>query len=261
VTDRLTPDGVRYLALGGHQKVSRPFHFRWLLPRLIGQDEDRWRIPAYASAIVYLALLWAYTGSWWACLLGLGLSGVIHYNVQHPVLVDLPAMTLALGAATAATHGLLWLAVVLVLIAGCVKETAPPFAAVYAWQPILLVGLAPVFFRACLKAGRDPLASNPEHAEILAHPFRSAVEYHRKDPLWIYVLPWGVCVLGIANGSTRLWVALALAYGQLLVATDSVRLFQWAAPVLILATVPMLGVWLPVLLVLHLVNPFRSDGA
>jgi hypothetical protein len=255
-----TPDGVRYTAMQTG-RTAKPFHFRWLLPFLC-KNKRSWQIAAWASGFAYLALVGAYTGTWQAPILALSLSGVIGYNLKHPVLVDLPAMALALGSVVALDAGLWYVAIVLVLLAGCTKESSPVFAACWAWSPLLLVGLVPVLVRALIRPGSDPLSHYPEHVEILKHPIRSSWRFHKDEPIWIYVLPWGICVLGIANGSPQLWVTLAFAYAQLLVATDSVRLYQWAAPVAILTAVPMLPAqWLPVLLVLHLINPFRSDGA
>jgi hypothetical protein len=63
----------------------------------------------------------------------------------------------------------------------------------------------------------------------------------------------------MARPSWQLGAVLVVAYGQCLVATDTVRLYQWAAPVMILQLALPVA-WLPVLLVLHVVNPFRTEG-
>lgn len=43
------------------------------------------------------------------------------------------------------------------------------------------------------------------------------------------VAPWGVCLVALARPTVPLIAVLIVAYAQLLVATDSVRLFQTAA--------------------------------
>ncbi len=79
------------------------------------------------------------------------------------------------------------------------------------------------------------------------------------------VTPWGVCVAGLFAGDASilpmLVLTLVLAYGQLLVATDTVRLYQWGAPPLILGTVLVLPTWaLGLALVPHLLNPWAGRG-
>src|SRR6185437_119407 len=102
-----------------------------------------------------------------------GCSGLSWFNLRHPVLVDLPAFALALGAAVAWQHGLWWAAIPLVLTAGCVKETSPVFAAVWAWHPVMLVGLIPPAIRHLQRPGADPCPPGPA-SEALVHPLRSS---------------------------------------------------------------------------------------
>ncbi len=252
----MTPDEYRYSQPGPR---ARPFHYRWLLPALLGADRRKWVGVQWVSLAALCTLVSVYTHTWWAGVLVLGCSGVL-FNLKHPVLVDLPAMALALGAAVAWNEGLWWLAVALVLIAGSVKETAPIFATIFAWHPALLVGTLSVGIVALTRAGTDAIPNGPAH-DALIHPLRSSWEHHQPLPLWSYVLPWGVLLAALANPTPQLWVCVGLAYAQLIVATDSVRLYQWALPVMVLAAVPMLsGPWLPVVLVVHLVNPFRTEG-
>lgn len=253
----LTPDGVRYLA----DEKPYPFHLRWLAPAVCRSDGRRWVVLAWVSAVAVCGLTGAFTGVWWGALLPLGLTGVVHFNLKHPILVDLPAMALALGATVSAEHHVLWAAIPLVLLAGCTKETSPIFAACWAFNPVLLVGLVPVGVRVISRprAGRDP-CTGPA-AEALKHPFRTAWDAHKGLPLWVYVLPFGVLLAGISAGDSRLWLTLAIAYAQLLAATDLCRLYMWAFPALAVCAVgPLTGPWLPVVLIVHLVNPFRTEG-
>ena len=259
----VTPDGQRYLAMASGQRIARPFHLRWLIPKVCGKSPTNWRAVQYASLLGLLpAAVW-YGGFGWrglfVALFIVGCSGVWKFNWRWPVLVDAPAMLLALTAAASAKHGIWPLAVVLALACGCVKETSPIFASLWAWSPVLLIGLVSPTLRALWRAGDDVL--DEENAWILEHPIRASVKYHKGIPTWAWVLPWGAGVVALANGSPQLWATLLVAYAQCLVATDSIRLYQWGFPVVAVAAagaVPL--AWLPVLLAVHLVNPFAGEG-
>lgn len=250
----VTPDGHRYLTLT-ETRVPRPFHFRWLIPTICRQSPLRWKVSTYLSVAALAPLAWWYTGSPWMAVC-VWLPG-IQFNWRHPVLVDAPGMALALLAAV------LWpvcwpVAVAVVLVAGMVRETAPVWSAVYAWNPLLLVGLVPVAIRALQRPGPDPCGRDAD----LAHPIRSSVAAHRNrwlDP-YAMVTPWGPLVVSVLALTPQLAVALAAGYAQLLVATDSVRLFQWAWPPVALAVVHVAPAWLPLIAVGIVFNPWKGDG-
>ena len=68
-------------------------------------------------------------------------------------------------------------------------------------------------------------------------------------------------IVGLAGLDAQLAAALALGYSQLLVATDSVRLYQWAAPVLALACVHVLPTWaLPFVALGVVFNSWKGSG-
>jgi len=184
----------------------------------------------------------------------------IAFSVRHPVLVDAFGMALALGAALMLS--VCWpIAIVLALLAGCTRETAPIWAAVYAWNPLLLVGLVPVGVRWLMRSGPDVL--DPKNAWILEHPIKASIEFHAgrwTDPL-LMVLPWGGLLAGITAFTVQTLVAVGLGYSQLLVATDAVRLYQWAAPVLALAAVAAVPAWaLPIVALTVIFNPWKGPG-
>lgn len=253
----LTPDGIRYLA-AARQRVARPFHLRFALPMILGDDIRRWvwctRIAMVAIAV--LSALYAHS-PWMACVV---LLPGVRFNLRRPVLVDATALALALGAAVVWPHSW-YLAVALALLAGCVRETAPVWAAIYCWHPLLLVGLIPVAIRALQRQGADVL--DGENAWILEHPIAASRKYHKGmwlDPR-VMLTPWGGLLAGLAGMDLQLGAALAAGYAQLLVATDSVRLYQWAAPVLAAATVQALPGWaLPLVALSIVVNPWRGTG-
>jgi hypothetical protein len=273
-----TPDGVRYLHLGQGDPVPKPYHLRWLIPRLCRADFRRWRAASLVSWALATIMVGLMAPSWQTGIAAAALFAVlpgIVYNLRHPILVDLPALALAVTAAVLARHGYLETAVAVSLLAGACKEPAPLFAAIYAWNPILLVGLlGPAVTSLVKKAGsidRDPLrfwqvsgrGYDPEFAWILRHPFRAGWKYHR--PLWldgtVMVAPWGGALVAVTNPSWQLLAALTVGYAQLLVATDSVRLYQWAAPVVCVAAATAVPVtWLVLLVVLSCWNPLAGDG-
>lgn len=248
----ITPDGKRYLALAAHHPVPRPFNLRFLIPALCGHNGSRWQWCSRLSVLTLAPLAWVYTGSPWmaACV---ALPGV-WFNWRHPVLVDAPGMVLALAAACVLPAS--WpAAVILALLAGCVRETAPVWSAIYAWNPLLLVGLIPVGIRLFAKTGPDPCGMDA----ALAHPFN--LKTHRWSDPFVMVTPWGPLVAAALATTPQLLASIAAGYGQLLAATDEARLYQWAFPVVALATVQALPPeWLPLVAVGLLVNPWKGSG-
>jgi hypothetical protein len=259
---QITNDGHRYFAMS-YQRVARPFHWRWLLPKLCGRDIRRWKTArAIALGGMLPAAWWFADGGWrgvFVAVMVVGLTGVWAFNWRWPVLVDAPAMFFALVSAASVNHGLWWLGIFFALLAGSTKETSPIFAAAWAWSPICLVGLVAPAVRTLQHAGSDVL--NEENRWILEHPFLAARKYHRGINPDAWVLPWGACLVGLAHLSWPLAATLALAYAQCFIATDLIRLYQWAWPVLALAAANAVPLrWLPFLAVLHLVNPYAGDG-
>lgn len=272
-----TPDGTRYLALAEHRRVPRPFNLRWLVPLVCGQRPARWVAVTIGSSVLVatgtglLAPTWQ-TGI--AAALMVAALPFVRFNLGAPILVDMPAMACAVFAAVAWQAGLWPVAVLLAIVSGACKESGPVFAACYAWTPILLVGLVAPAVRAVIaKTGPDPLAewrgmgpgttAADEHAWILAHPVAAGWKYHRAKWLngLVMVTPWGAAVVGLAALDWQLGIVLAVAYGQLMVATDSVRLYQWAAPLMCIAAAGVVPVaWLPVLVVLTVWNPLAGNG-
>lgn len=263
---RLGPDAQRYLAAGAGHAVTRPFHLRWLLPRVCGTSLRSWWTVWAVSWVVLAAGM-----GWWAHAsnlngprivlavgLCLGLPGILGPAVSIPVQVDLPATALTVAAVPllnsdrplAVLSGLL-----VVIVAANVRETAPIVAALLAWSWVPLIGLCvPV----AIWIIRTPAKSTgvPEWDRILAHPIATSLEYHagRWRDARLMVLPWGVCLAGLYHAQWQLGVILLVAYAQLLVATDTVRLYQHTAgPALALAAATVIpGPWIPVALVGHL---------
>lgn len=260
---QLTPDGQRYLAAAAGRRVARPFHYRWLIPRLCGESPTNWRAMRLVSLAAVCSAAFLYGGTGWrglfVAVFPIGCAGVWRIHWDHPILIDLPAMAVALWAAVCADRGWWIPAVVLAVLAGTIKETSPVFAALWAWNPILLVGLAAPAVRHLQHAGPDVL--DDENRWILDHPVRASWKYHRGLPAILWVLPWGAGLAALAHLSWSLTVTVLVAYAQCAIATDTVRLYQWAWPTVAVAvSIVVAPAWLLPLAVLHLSNPYASRG-
>lgn len=238
---RLGPDAARYLAAGSGMNVPRPFHLRWLLPTICEDDIRSWYwiwICSWPAAAA--GMFWWRTNSGdrlevaaAATVLLLALPGILGPTVTIPVGVDLPATALTLlgcalftlGHPAQQAAGLL-----LLFAAAAIRETAPVWAALWLATPLPLIALiAPLIAHLVRRTGPDPLGARFQN--IADHPVAAALEHHagRWRDGWLLVAPWGACLAGLIDPTPMLIVTLIVAYGQLLVATDSVRLYQHAA--------------------------------
>jgi len=261
------PDAARYLAAGEGVPVSRPFHLRWLLPWLCGARTGLWWAVWLASWPVMVGAMVAWRielGDGWrvavaAAVVLAGLPGILGPSCVVPVGVDLPATAVTLVGVwlmAMGQPGQVAAGVLVVAFAAMVKESAPVFAALWAWSLWPLVALVVVAVRWWrVKPGPDPLG--PRFQAIADHPVREALTAHRY--VWrdgrAMVAPWGVCVVALVAPSAQVLVALAVAYGLLLVATDTVRIVQHAAgPVMAAAACAQVPVeWLPLMCVVGFV--------
>jgi hypothetical protein len=265
-------DGRRYLHSGARQPIAFPFALRWLLPLLCGTSVRRWQLCTVAHLVLLPPLVTLWLEPWIASerlqivggLMICGFAGIWRMSLYRPVLVDAPAMTWGLTAAIFFQHHLWYLGILCSLVAGSIKETAPVFAACYAWNPLGLIGLAaPIVRRLTVRPGSDPLGEE----SLLRDPLRTGRLSHVGrwlDPA-VMVAPWGAGVLA-AFATDRAIVPIlattaALAYSQLLLATGTVRLYQWAAPPVVLGAASVIpDRWAIGILVLHQVNPWAGDG-
>lgn len=266
---RLAPDGARYLIAGRGHPVARPFNLRWLLPAVCGDDVQLWWLawalswPCAAAGAAWWAYGMGVTG--WPLLavpaLLLGLAGIWGDPRTRPMQVDLPSMAVGLLAAGAFVNGVWFLGVVLVIIGALIKESTPVWVALWCWSPLPLVGLAAVAVVARFnRPGMDDVTSMPELRTIHDHPvktawmFQSTVMGGWRDG-WSMVAPWGATLAALVQPTWQLVATLAVAYAQLFVATDRVRLVTFAAgPVMALAAVSVIPVqWLLLAVVVHIV--------
>lgn len=257
---QLTPDGIRYVT-AVNARVPKPFHYRWLLPRILHDNARAWAATSQIATLALLPLVWWYVGGWRgvaAAAMVTGLAGVWKFNRRFPVLVDASGMALALLSADLFRHHLWPLGLAVALLGGCVRETSPIMAALYAWNPLALCGLLPVAVRHFQREGPDPQGNPPWK---IGEQFRICTKIHRAQPPWLFVLPWGAAVIALAHMSPQLALTLLACYAPMLVATDTVRIYQWAFPVVLLnATHAVSPRFLVFLVALTLANPYATEG-
>jgi hypothetical protein len=221
----ISPDGTYYLKAAAKQPVPSPYSRRWLLPFLLGTKVRRWEVSTFISFLCASACLSSWLGFWASFFLVFS-TGLGALNVRLPVLVDMPAFALSVAAAFSAAHGHVWLAVCLSVLAGACAEKAPVFIALWSWNAWCLLGLVGARW-----IGRTAEPDQP----WLKSPFQSARD--SRDILgWKrMLLPWGGVVVAIPFVDIRALAAIAVAYGQCLIAMDDSRLYQWAMPAVLAA--------------------------
>lgn len=262
MTVRLGPDSSRYWLAAEGKPVARPFHLRWLLPRLLGQEIRRWWfvwgsswLLVFAGGLVLALQHGATTAEGLAAgVLLIALPGLWGPQVVRPVGVDLPSMAVGIWAAVALGHGWWFVAVPLVLVAGCIKESAPIWCSLWARNPLLLVGLAAPLVRSILsKPELDEVTALPALREVHEHPIQTALRGRDWRSAWVMVAPWGLTLAALYRPSPWVLVTLAVAYLQLIVATDTVRLVQTAAgpPMAVVAALTIPTPWLLLAVIAH----------
>lgn len=256
-TPTLAPDSRYYLELARGERVPAPFCYRPLLPFVLGTDEWRWRVATVTGLVAQGVLVAGLTGDVRASVLLLALPGGARFSVRCPVLVDPWALAGAIGLAWAALHFPtavpLWF-----LLLGAMRETSPVWSAVYAggYWPLIGLAVVPVAHQWL----RRP--TNPSDPIWIQHPVLCLMRRRGHFLDWHTMLvPWGVLLpLALIGNWQHTTLVYLLASVPLLVTTDTARIHQWAAPALIPAALaaPMPDVVWPVLLALHIFNPYRG---
>jgi hypothetical protein len=245
-----------------------PFHFRWLLPMLLGKRLRSWFWVSAGSAlgaaagISVLAMQHGASQLQAAMAAGLflGLPAVRFAVVRAPVLPEMPMMCLAVAAAV------LWpisppAAIAVALLGGMVNEKTPVWAALFAFQPLLLAGLLAPLLRVVFRWPIPPHEDDP-HRATMHKPWRAGLlAVGRWRSARLILLPWGACMAALWAPSPWLLLALAVAYGQLLFETDTVRPYQEAAPVVcIVAAMTIPVAWFLPIIIAHWVHPWVGEG-
>jgi len=266
---RLTPDGARYLAMAHGERQPMPFHVRPLMPAICGDSEVRWRIATFSSVAAATLLTGALAAqhgatigqSVVAMLLLAGLPWV-RFCLGAPVLVDMPMLAFALGAAVLLPVSMAGAAVCL-LFGTLTSEKVPVLAALFAWSPLPLAFVVVVTLLLRILSAPGEIHANDPLRHTLESPLRTGLESHARqwrNPLRM-LTPWGACIAVLAAPSVWICAALAVGYSQLLVATDTTRLYQTVAPVLcVAAALSIPESWAPAVVLAHWFNPVAGEG-
>lgn len=185
-----SPDAWQYLSA----RPEAPFCRRWL-PRVIcGGDLAVWRVVTWGAILAAAVELGPKGGLVFLCL------AMVRTWARIGVTPDALAFLAALASAHASSvpEAVGW-----ALVAGACRETAPAFAALWAWSPWPLVGL-------------------------LAVPWwrggQGVTRLHR--PAWS-LGPWGL-LPALVPWDLRTACTVAVGYAQCLVGSDGARLYLWA---------------------------------
>ncbi len=216
-------DGDRYTS---SERQPKPFNrrFHHWPPRLL-------MVVTWASLIAIASML----GGWKASLLFVTLPGV-WFCAVHPTTVDGPAMLLAWLSALAFQRGWIPLACATSALSGLMHERGPVFAALYAWSPLPLLGLAVPLLMGLRRPALLGATAGLAERRLLGHSLPAALLAHRPfndlaNPaglLWsLRGLPLIAAYLG---ASPVAWVSLGVAYASRLLGTDTARFLMWAAP-------------------------------
>lgn len=210
-------DGNRYTS-GRTQPY--PFHRRWC-----GWPKRVLIVVTYLSLVAMGTLM----GSWKGAVLLMTLPGAWFIST-HPTCVDAPSMLLGMLAAIVMPLNP-WVAVLLSLLSGWIHERGPVFAALYAWHPLLLVGLVAVgWWRKPAKADSDELVGRGLMSAVVAHkPYVDWLDMRVNAlslrGLWLAMAYYGC--------SVRALCTVAVAMLSRIVGTDSCRYIFWAAPIIV----------------------------
>ena len=265
------PDAIRYLS---GARLHKPFHLRWLMPFLFRGNQRTWRVVNMVALVSLSPLIMLYLESlglssmksFLGSLLVPGLPGIFRMATICPYLVDTVACALIVGSATLLNMGYYIPGIALAIIAACVKESSPAFIAVFAQSALPLIGFVAVAIRQIFWKSNPNDMFDAQSKDILDHPYLWGKRCHQGR--WfsadIMLLPWGVCMAGFAGFlHPQMWwcvLAIAMAYGQTLFATDSIRLYQYAFPALIYGTVLFLPeAWFPLAIIGHWFNPYQKN--
>lgn len=220
-------DGRRYTSM---RAQPYPFHrrFCWWPKRLL-------QVTSWGS----IAMLGSLMGDWKRALLLMTLPGA-WFVVSHPTTVDAPAMLLAWCASLLMpTHP--YVAVALSCVSGVIHERGPVFAALYAWHPLLLLGLVGVgWWRKAAAQDSDKLVGGGFlHSLRVSRPYNDFLDA-KTTFLGLRGLPLMAAYFGVG---WQAWVTLAVAWASRAVGTDFGRFVWWAAPALVVK-LPDVPLWM-----------------
>lgn len=259
-----TPDGRRYIS---GNRLAMPFSLRWLLPSVLGTNRRAWDIVTLSSVFLIPVAFYYYltitgfseTKSLIGCALVCGLNGVVLMNYVGKYLTDGFGMLCMILSMIGFQYGIIY-GVLFSLIGSMANEKVFVYTALMSFNPYALIGGVAVLLRYVLykHAESDYLGGDA----IIKNPLKTGIELHKG--FWFSfkrsVLVWGVCIIACMNIDIHLGVVLLVAYGSILLATDSTRLFMWAFPLVVIASLSIFPEqWAVPLIGIHWFNPYRIN--
>jgi hypothetical protein len=138
------------------------------------------------------------------------------------------------------------------LLSGFVHERGPVFAALYAWNPVLLLGLlAVMWWRKAAPRDADPYVGLPTLGATIRAQKRMQDYIDWKS--WIYPTKAIVPLAAMEHVPPMGWVALGIATVTRLFGTDNSRYVLWGVPP-VLAAIPDAPLWLVALHAMYVVR-------
>lgn len=259
------PDGERYFS---KERLTVPFSLRWLLMDICGQSEIAWRLFQDLSVILipivsyyyFLSLGFSDNLALIGGALVCGLNGVTMVNYALKYMSDGFGMLCMISSLLAFQTGFYTAGVLLVVIGSMANEKVFIYTALISLNPYALIGGIVVLLRFLIyKHAKSDFKGGDD---IVKHPLKAGYEWHKG--YWFdikrSVLVWGITIIAIANMNIHLAVVLAVAYGSVLLATDSTRLIMWAFPIVVSSALSIFPVdWSVPLIAVHWFNPYRVN--
>lgn len=264
---RVCNDERRYLSMHKVPHVAVPFSLRWLLPMITRGNRTAWYVVSLTCAVMLPVAVYAYAltrglSTEGALAAGVALTALSNYRLMWvlPGTTDSAAM---LGAVTSAamlsTGEIEWVIAgyALAAVFAACRESVPVFTALFAWNPIVLFTLVVPLIVWSVRR----LIDNPDNIDQLGDPtggigspFATGRKFHAKilTNSTVMLFPWGIGLFALVEPTIQLAATALAAYAQVFVATDTTRLYMWAAPVVLTIAVTLIPVsLLPAALVLH----------
>jgi hypothetical protein len=241
VRPRLTNDGATFMLAAAGRAVASPFRWRvlyqWLL-RAAGCGGEVVSEEAKGATVRFVgvrnAFIIGYVGiaaavfafginfGWYeaALFFGSGWGKIMAYMLTQADHIAWPLALFAMAAGP--KYG-----IPLAMGAGLAHERAPIFLAMWTREPLYLLGCVPVAVAALLAKKGAPTRYE---ADSVRKPVRTAWIAQSYRGVLSLVAPLGLFAFGVDESN---WWVGVVAYLQIFVATDRVRLYTWCLPALV----------------------------
>ena len=258
----LAPDFLTYQNMSKGRPAPDPFRTRWLLPKLMNGDALKgWYTVGIVGLLLSFPALYLFAetagaSGLWAVVIW-GSLPVIDVLWRMRGMIDHVSWPVALLAGTFVLSGHIIPAIIFVALTAMLDPRTVIFVFAWTLNPWVLLGLIPFVAASVMLPKGGPYI----HPDVILHPWQSAKKINGPFLLEpkMTLIPWGVCIAGFLNLSVAVIVSLLFGYAKMFRAIDRVRLYMWAAPVLIIATLGIVPeAWLPLAVIVTLMNPWKA---